>query len=47
MRLYETPRFEDEAIVLTGYGLEDVEDHRGGEDERRRGVWLVAKPIDT
>lgn len=38
----ETPRYEDE-VVLTGYGLEDVDDHLVGEDEgmaRQFGWWL-------
>jgi hypothetical protein len=40
---YETPRYEDDEVVLTGYGLEDVDDHLVGEDEgmaRQFGWWL-------
>lgn len=40
--LYETPRCEDDTIVLTGYGLTDVSAHILGEDEetaRRFGWW--------
>jgi RimJ/RimL family protein N-acetyltransferase len=38
----ETPRYEDDEVVLTGYGLEDVDDHLAGEDEetaRQFGWW--------
>jgi hypothetical protein len=32
-RSYETPLYGDENVVLTGYGLDDVEDHVAGEDD--------------
>ena len=48
--LYKTARYQDEEVVLTGYGLGDVDDHIGGEDEetaRRFGWWPKRSTTET
>jgi len=48
--LYEAPRYEDDEVVLTGYGLDDVEDHLAGEDDetaRRFGWWPKRSTAET
>jgi hypothetical protein len=48
--LYKTPRYQDEEVVLTGYGLGDVDDRIGGEDEetaRRFGWWPKRSTTET
>lgn len=39
--LYQTLLYEDDKVVLTGYGLDDIEDHLAGEDDEtaRRFGW--------
>jgi hypothetical protein len=47
---YETPRYEDDEVVLTGYGLEDVDDHLAGEDEEMAwqfGWWPKRSTAET